>query len=228
MKEIWKDISGYEGLYQVSNLGDVRSLNYRRNGELKLLKQATNKQGYKQISLYKNGKIKTYKVHRLVAIAFIPNPNNLPVVNHKDENPSNNNVNNLEWCTVAYNNTYGTRTKRASESIRGENHPLYGKHHSKETKKKMSESNKGKNKGKHRSKETKKKISEKMKGKNNPASKPILMYDKEGNFIRRFNCIADAYEHLGKDRTCTGISECLAGRRKTMYGYVFKYAEENN
>ena len=74
--------------------------------------------------------------------------------------------------------------------------------------------------------ETKKKISEKMKGENNPKSKPILMYDKEGNFIRGFACIADANEYFEKDRNCSSIGACLAGRRKTMYGYVFVYAEE--
>jgi hypothetical protein len=72
--EIWKDILGYEGLYQVSNLGNVRSLNYRRSGKTKLLKQATDN-GYKRVKLSKNGKKKKYWVHRLVAIAFISNPN---------------------------------------------------------------------------------------------------------------------------------------------------------
>lgn len=203
MKEIWKDISGYEGEYQVSNLGNVRSLNYRRSGELKLLKQATTN-GYKQITLSKNGKCKSYNVHRLVAIAFIPNPNNYKEVNHKDEDKSNNNVNNLEWCTREYNNNYGTKNER--------------------TKKKLSESRKGK----HHSEETKKKISESHKGENNPKSKPILMYDKEGNFIRGFVCIADANEYFGKDRGCTSISDCLAGRHKTAYGHIFRYAEEKN
>ena len=127
MKEMWKDIPGYERLYQVSNLGNVRSLNYNRTGEIKLLKQIPDKGGYKTIQLCKNGKPKHCKIHRLVAMAFIPNPNNLPAVNHKDENPSNNNVNNLEWCTIAYNNNYGTKKERLSESLRGENHPNYGK-----------------------------------------------------------------------------------------------------
>lgn len=242
MDEIWKDIEGYKGLYQVSNTGQVRSLNYLHTGEVKPLKQDTNKKGYKLVSLSKNGKKKKYLVHRLVAIAFIPNPNDLPIINHKDENPSNNNVNNLEWCTSEYNNNYGTRTKRASESKKGNSlseetkkkisESLKGKHHSEKTKKKISESNKGKI----LSEEHKKKISEKIRGKNNPnygkkgkdspRSKPILMYDKEGNFIRRFDCIADANEYLRKDRTCSAIGECLKGRRKTAYGYVFKYADE--
>ena len=202
MEEIWKDIEGYEGLYQVSNLGDVRSLKYAGGNKVKPLKQDNDGNGYKQVILYKDGKRKNCKVHRLVAMAFISNPNNYKEVNHKDENPSNNNVNNLEWCTNEYNVNYGTRTKRASESLKG-------KHRSEETKKKISESKKGK-----------------CKGKDSPNAKPILMYDKEGNFIKRFECIRDANEYLGKGRYCSSISMCLTGRRKTAYGYVFRYADE--
>lgn len=211
MEEIWEDIEGYESKYQVSNLGNVRSLNYRGTGKPKLLKQTTYEKGYKRVNLYKNGKKKHYWIHRLVAIAFIPNPNDLPVVNHKDEDPSNNNVNNLEWCTYEYNNNYGTVRKRISESLKGEKHPFYGKHHSEESKKKMSESRKGK-----------------CKGKDNPASKPILMYDREGNFIRKFECIVDAIDYFGKARNFGGINNCLSGRSKTACGYIFVYAEEKN
>lgn len=203
MIEIWKDILGYEGLYQVSNLGNVRSLNYRRSGKTKLLKQGTDN-GYKRVELSKNGKKKKYWVHRLVAISFISNPNNYKEVNHKDEDKSNNNVNNLEWCTREYNNNYGTRNKRTSESHKG-------KILSEEHKKKMSESHKGK-----------------YKGKDSPVSKAILMYDKEGNFIRRFDCIGDAYEYFGKNRYCSNITLCLRGKNKIAYGFIFKYEDEED
>ena len=82
--EIWKDIDGYEGLYQVSNLGRIKSLNYKRTGRTKLLKLVKSN-GYLDIILYNNGKYKHYLVHRLVAKAFIPNPDNLPEINHIDE-----------------------------------------------------------------------------------------------------------------------------------------------
>lgn len=116
--EEWRDIPEYEGLYQVSNLGRIRSLKdcHGKNRKL-ILKERTDKDDYKRVHLFKNGKGKHYGVHRLVAIAFIPNPDNLPEVNHKDENPSNNNVENLEWCTREYNNNYGSRNKRAREKI---------------------------------------------------------------------------------------------------------------
>ena len=111
--EIWKDIEGYEGLYQVSNLGNVRSLdrvvtNYQgsfiKKGEVKTICNLT--KGYKGVCLCKDGKQKTHKVHRLVAQAFLPNPDNLPQVNHKDEDKTNNSVNNLEWCDNEYNINY--------------------------------------------------------------------------------------------------------------------------
>ena len=116
IKEIWRDIEGYEGLYQVSNFGRVKSLNYRRTCKEKLLKAYKDKEGYLHVSLCKDGKTKTYSIHRLVAQEFIPNPYNLPQVNHKDENKTNNRVYNLEWCSVKYNINYGTRNKRQSES----------------------------------------------------------------------------------------------------------------
>lgn len=119
-KEIWKDIEGYEKVYQISNLGRVKSLARWSNGnhflKEKYLKTYLDKDLYERINLYEKGKVKHYFVHRLVAQAFIPNPNNLPQVNHIDENKTNNCVNNLEWCTVEYNNNYGTRTARATNS----------------------------------------------------------------------------------------------------------------
>lgn len=108
--EIWKDIKGYEGLYQVSNYGRVKSLERiinqwnrfkvcKRHCPERLLKQITEKDGYYIVNLYKNGQRDWRRVHRLVAEAFIKNPNNLPYVNHKDLNKQNNCIDNLEWCT---------------------------------------------------------------------------------------------------------------------------------
>ena len=113
-KRVWKDIPGYEGLYQVSNTGKVRSLNYRRTGKKQILKQYINNTGYKRVALRKNNKVKWYLVHRLVAQAFIPNPHNYPIINHKDENPANNAVWNLEWCTMDYNIDYSKNTSRTA------------------------------------------------------------------------------------------------------------------
>lgn len=114
MKEIWKDIEGYEGLYQVSNLGKVKSLNYNQSGKEKVLKACKSK-GYYYVILCKDSKQKNCSVHRLVANAFIPNPDNLPQVNHIDEDKTNNACFNLEWCERKYNMNFGTRTKRSAE-----------------------------------------------------------------------------------------------------------------
>lgn len=121
MKEIWKDIKGFEGLYQVSNLGNVKSFRqsskYGKPKEF-LLKPSVANTGYCQITLYGNGSRKKLLVHRLVAEAFLENPDNLPNVNHKDENRTNNCVSNLEWCTTAYNNRYGTARIRGADKMR--------------------------------------------------------------------------------------------------------------
>ncbi len=109
--EIWKSIKGFEGKYEISSLGRVRSLSRLKVGksnssfitEEKILSLSFNKDGYKKCSLHKDGRRFTYQVHRLVAEAFIPNINNLPQVNHKDWDRTNNRVENLEWCTYKYN-----------------------------------------------------------------------------------------------------------------------------
>ena len=113
IKEYWKPVVGYEGHYQVSNLSRVKSIKF---GKEIILKQNI-RRGYYYVILSKNGIVKNYFVHRLVAEAFLDNPDNLPCVNHKDENKLNNNVDNLEWCTHEYNINYGTRTERCSKPV---------------------------------------------------------------------------------------------------------------
>lgn len=106
MEEIWKDIDGYEGLYQVSNYGRVKSLNYRNKGIEGILTPKCNCDGRLWVDLWGRGKPKHMLIHRLVGMAFIPNPYNYPQINHMDENPKNNRVDNLEWCTGSYNIRY--------------------------------------------------------------------------------------------------------------------------
>ena len=113
MKEIFKDIKHYEGLYQVSNLGRVYSI---RNN--KILKPKLNKCGYLSVNLKYKGSHVTKSIHRLVAQTFIENPYNFPQVNHKDEDKTNNCVDNLEWCTAKYNINYGTCRERTAQHFR--------------------------------------------------------------------------------------------------------------
>lgn len=106
MVEVWKDIEGYEGRYMISNLGNVMSMNYRGHGYAKLLVPKVNNYGRLWVELRGEPGIKHMLVHRLVGQAFIPNTNNFSEINHKDENPQNNVVDNLEWCTGLYNKLY--------------------------------------------------------------------------------------------------------------------------
>lgn len=108
-----KTLNGWEGIYQVSNTGKIRRLFKNKTRELK---GVIKKGGYKSVLLKANGKYKCELIHRLVAKAFIPNPNDLPQVNHKDENKLNNNIDNLEWCTAKYNSNYGTKNERLSKT----------------------------------------------------------------------------------------------------------------
>lgn len=123
-QEIWKDIKGYKGLYQVSNYGNIRSLGKHVNGRNskrfvkgKIIKLFDDKDGYKIVNLYKKSKMKQFRIHRLVAIAFIPNPNNYPIINHKNEIKNDNKVENLEWCSNKYNCNYGTRNDKIRKRI---------------------------------------------------------------------------------------------------------------
>lgn len=131
-KEIWKDIPGYEGNYQVSNLGRIKSVDkvkhvkdpksnreYDRHFPECIKTVSVDNKGYLFVNLKINSKNTRYRVHRLVAQVFIPNPENLPQVNHIDEDKTNNCVDNLEWCTPMYNNLHGTRLQRIAEGNRG-------------------------------------------------------------------------------------------------------------
>ena len=213
MEEIWKDIKGYKGKYQVSNLGRVKSLNYRNTGKEKILSPGKYSGEYLQVMLYKDGKLKKHSIHRLVALAFIPNSNNYPIINHKDENPSNNRVDNLEWCTYKYNSNYGTCRQKISEHAKkriGENNPFYGKKHSEETKKKMRENHADVKGGKH------------------PEAKRVLCITTG----EEFSCLREAGEKYNLKGYCH-IGSCCRGKLKT-YGkhpitgekLIWEYVEE--
>ena len=163
MDEIWRDIKNYEGLYQVSNWGRVKSLvdNHGKFRE-KILSPGKHGKGYLAVNLCKGGEHKRYTVHRLVLMTFSPVANMSELlVNHKDEDKTNNNLNNLEWCTTLYNNTYNDKHKKIGEKLRGK--PL-----SEATKRKLSEANTGKK----LSDETKRKL-----------SKPIVQLDASINKV---------------------------------------------
>lgn len=113
MIEIWKDINDFIGLYQVSNCGRIKSF---KRGKEKIMKPRKDKDGYLLVNLWKDGKRITKRVHRLVAEAFLDNPNNLPCINHKDCNPQNNHVENIEYCDAKYNCNYGSHNELLSKA----------------------------------------------------------------------------------------------------------------
>ena len=241
MEVIWENIVGYEGLYRVNCFGDVNSLNYRHEKVSKILKQHLVPKGYLNVTLCKEGGIKKFSIHRLVATAFISNPNNLPQVNHIDGNKQNNNVGNLEWCTPSENIRHAVKIglikitqetrNRMSFSHKGEKSYNYGRHFSEETKKRLSKSHKGifdgdanPMYGKLHSEETKRKMSE---SKSNISEKTKKKLSNSHKGIKNPRCvkvtclttnenfdyILQASSKYGVSRQC--ISACCEGKQKT-------------
>ena len=156
--EKWKAISGFDGRYEVSDKGNVRSFCVKGStrvnwGDPTSMTIIDNRHGYKLVKIRVGGHVKSFYVHRLVAEAFIPNPNNYKEINHKDEDKANNCAENLEWCTHKYNQNYGTMRKRQSNSHAGKV-PRSGWHWSEEDKKRLSMAHTGKK----MSEETKEKL----------------------------------------------------------------------
>lgn len=167
MEEVWKDVVGYEGYYMVSNLGRIKSMRFRHIKREKIMNASIRPDGYMSVGLSKDGVTKTRTVHRLVATAFLENPNNLEMINHKDENRSNNAVDNLEWCTRGYNQLYSL--KLHPERKFGENFKKNGKHTSPRT----------------------------VKGVAHTRVEPIIQKTLDGEFIRRFDDASQAGKELG-------------------------------
>lgn len=201
--ETWKDIRGFEGLYQISSLGRVKSLekfdSRGRKWEERILKSGINSHGYLVVILYKNGIRKNFKNHRLTAIAFIPNPNNLPEVNHLDENKTNSNVDNLEWCTGKYNMNYGNAKRIA---VANTNYV------------KRSANTDYKRKVANTDYVT---IGSKL-------GKPINQFDRQGVFIGTYPGARQAGRKLGINQS--DITQCCKGKKKIAGGFIWKYKEE--
>lgn len=198
--EIWKDVPGYDGYYQVSNFGRVKSLR-------KVLKAGLRK-GYLYISL----RNKKFNIHRLVAIAFIPNPGNLPETDHIDGNPLNNNVDNLRWVTRQQNELNPITRKRISDSLRGRKRPRW-----------IIEKLILANKGRKISDETRIKMGNAHKGKFgilHPRSQRVQMCNDDGVCIAEFNGLSEASRKTGI--LITSISNNIKGISKKAGGYIWK------
>lgn len=199
--EIWKDIEGYEGLYQVSNLGRVKSLKFNK---IKILSQGISGSGYKIASLSKENQRKIFLVHRLVAMVFIKNPNNYPCINHKDENKLNNLANNLEWCTHRYNCNYKNHNKNLSKSLKSSE---------KIKNKKLSEKHK-------------KNISKSIKGNKNPRARKILCITT-GEIFSYIEEVEEKYniKTSGISACCRGDRKSAGKHPITGEKMVWKYID---
>ncbi len=176
MNEIWREVKGYEGLYDVSNIGNVRSLNWRHSGKTRNLFLKTHRDGYKQVELFKDGKKQMLCVHRIVAEAFLDNPENLPQVNHKNYDRSDNSVANLEWCSASDNckHEWGNPKRKHRVST----HP----------------------------------------------KRAITQLSLSMIPIREWVDCLEIKKTCGMNQT--SIWECCDKKRKTAYGYIWRYADE--
>ena len=233
MIEQWRNIKEYEGFYQVSNIGRVRSVDRfvdtnikyvtKRLHSGKVLKPSYNSLGYAVVNLSKNGKGKHYLVHRLVGMAFQDICGEWfegAVINHKDETPSNNIANNLEWCTQKYNMNYNDVIKRK----------VAPKLMKTEEEKKKNRSEYIEKTKKHRKEVLHKWYLKNRKLKGTTNKKAVLQYTLDMEFVREWESATLAYNTImgkNKDNGCH-ITSCCKGNRKSAYGYVWKYKNIND
>lgn len=195
MKEVWKPIKGYEGLYEISNLGKIKSLKrilIYKNGHnrpmFERIMTARVSKGYLCVNLYKNGKIKTSRIHRLVAEAFVPNPYNKPYIDHIDTIKTNNRYDNLRWVTPKENTLNPITLNRIISIIKREDT-----------------------------------IKNRIKACKTSNSKPVVQCTKDMIFVTEYKSATEAAKFNGFNRR--NISHCCEGKRKTCSGYIWKYKE---
>ena len=190
MDEVWKDIPGFEWYYLAST--DGRIFSTRSEKVLKTI----NRLGYRKVNLSVNGRRDEWPVHRLIAITFIPNPENKPTVNHINEDKSDNRVSNLEWATILEQNTHGTRIKRAKENTNYSKRKIdYAKVASNHDYKRIGQ----------------------------VCSKAVCQFDKDGLFKKTYSSLKEASESTGA--RLSHISSCIHGKRKTAGGWIWKSAD---
>lgn len=192
-EEIWRPIDGYEGRYEVSSIGRIKSLSRKSwNGHgimilrERILAPGINSRGYETVNLYINGKRNNVLVHQIVAKTFIPNPEGKPCIDHINTNRRDNHIKNLRWCTQAENCNNILSRKKISEANRGEKHPMWGK-----------------------------------RGADNPFSHPVSQFTKDGVYIKTFPSVLDAAKEINAGRHL--IYRVLCGARKSCRGFMWRY-----
>lgn len=213
--EIWKDIADYEGYYRVSNFGRVMRLPtwVNNNGGNRFIPGAVLKykkaRGYNSVCLSKDGEIRYFRVSRLVAMAFIPNPENLPQINHKDCNPKNDRVDNLEWCTAKYNCNYADHNKKLSDAIKAR-YKMPGVYE------KLLETIRRQHQ------DPGWKANQRAAQLNNSNSIPVDMLDMDGNYIKTFPSVAEAFRQTGIH--AQNIGRVCKGKLNYAGGYKWRYS----
>lgn len=244
-EEIWRDVEGYEGRYMVSSWGNVKSL----RGRGRILRPQIDIHGYFVVNLCQNSIPKTMRIHRLVANAFIPNPENLPCINHLDEVKANNKVENLEWCTYSHNINWGTRTQRVSQKLAGSNCTQNAVNERSRAVMQFSRDGKyiatfnstqaagravtgrlARNRDIVRCCQRKRPTAYgfvwRYVDENGGGTKPVAQVDENGNIIRRFpsvRCAAEEYKI-----SYSGVAMCCQGYHKTTHGLRFIYLPKNS
>lgn len=222
MEEIWKDVKGYEGLYQISNLGKVKrlvSVKCKKERFLSITKDR--KSGYCRVMLCKNNKTKRFLIHRLIAEHFIPNPENKPCIDHINGVKDDNRIENLRWCTYKENNNYPIAKRNNSESqkrlrlnsdwVRRNKEAIKKAMQHDDVRKKISLAQK-------RNWKNPEYVSKQMK---NRRTKKVLQYDTNMEFIAEYNSISEAKRNTGVD--ASSIIRCCNSRATTAGGYIWKY-----
>lgn len=199
-QEIWKPVVGWEGFYEISSLGRVRTSGKYVDGRVykdKIKKARKNKFGYYYVNLFRNKKFKSIRIHQLVAQAFIPNPENKPCIDHIDTNRENNRVENLRWCTYAENANNHLTKQHLSEAL-----------------KKACSSEKVREQRRINAKKYEKQRLA-------PIVVGVSQFTKDGVFIKSFYSASDAAREMGGN--CTSIIRCCKGKKPTAYGFIWKY-----
>lgn len=194
MEEIWKPIKGYEGLYEVSNYGRIKSLHYYGGNRQVIMTPNKRHDGYLTVGLSKNKKVTTCTVHRIVASAFLPNTNCLEMVNHKDENKQNNCVDNLEWCTRSYNQIYSINLHEERRKVFADNFRKNG------------------NKSPYT-----------VKGKAHTCLRPVVQKDLNGNIVAKYSCPAEASNATGNGQVIMNCYLNESGKPKKRSHGIWKY-----
>ena len=228
MNEEWKDVVGWEGLYKISNKGRLLRL---IGGRERLKSPKKNRLGYYVAMLYSKPNTKCVPIHRLVAMAFLPNPDNKPCIDHINTKRDDNRVENLRWVTYKENSNNPLTLEHLAEANIGYKNPAYGKTRSMESRRKQSKTVSGENNhffGKTHTDESRKKIAEatraRMSCDKNPFMKPVLQFTKDGQFVKEWDCAKRAENELGISHH---IHDCCKGKLKTTGGYIWKYKNLN-